>query len=326
MSEETLGRGRVGAASRDCPTSSPPVASPRHGSPDAPLHIHSGAAPLALVAGRGRGHLLHAGAGGIAGRPAARERPDDRRVLRPHDPHGGDHRRERVEETPRPTRAMGGARPDGGLRDGGAQDGRRSGIYQALRERARHGAGVRVPALLALVVTALLGWLDEGIQALLPNRVYDNFDVLSNAVAALIGIAGSVVVGRVNAVVERRGGDCWGGGWGAGGAIGLVPGPASTGRPFEKARAVCPNLRLHGRLVSQGPSHTHWKTPVRRTAIPPFRPRPPRTSSGAAPWCLNPARPASSSSDRPAAATAGRTCRRPTSRGAYAMYTKHDKL
>ena len=63
-------------------------------------------------------------------------------------------------------------------------------IYQALRERARGGAGVRVPALSALVVTALLGWLDEGIQALLPNRVYDNFDVLSNAIAALIGIAG----------------------------------------------------------------------------------------------------------------------------------------
>ena len=80
-------------------------------------------------------------------------------------------------------------------------------IYQALRERARGGAGVRAPALSALVVATLLGWLDEGIQALLPNRVYDNFDVLSNGIAALIGIVGSVVVGRVNAVVERRGGD-----------------------------------------------------------------------------------------------------------------------
>ena len=79
-------------------------------------------------------------------------------------------------------------------------------VYRALRERADNGRRVRAPALLALVVTVLLGWLDEGIQALLPNRVYDNFDVLSNAVAALIGIAGSVVVGRVNAVVDRRGG------------------------------------------------------------------------------------------------------------------------
>ena len=39
-----------------------------------------------------------------------------------------------------------------------------------------------------------------------PNRVYDNFDVLSNAVAALIGIVGSVVIGWVNAVLDRRGG------------------------------------------------------------------------------------------------------------------------
>ena len=80
-------------------------------------------------------------------------------------------------------------------------------IYQALHERARGGAGVRVPALSALVVTALLGWLDEGIQALLPNRVYDNFDVLSNAIAALIGIAGSVAIGWVNAALDRRGGN-----------------------------------------------------------------------------------------------------------------------
>ena len=30
----------------------------------------------------------------------------------------------------------------------------------------------------------LLGWLDEGIQALLPNRVYDLRDVFFNSVAA----------------------------------------------------------------------------------------------------------------------------------------------
>ena len=75
-------------------------------------------------------------------------------------------------------------------------------IYQALSERARNGRRVPVPVVLALVLTVLLGWLDEGIQALLPNRVYDNFDVVRNSVAALVGIAGSVVVGWVN---ERSG-------------------------------------------------------------------------------------------------------------------------
>ena len=77
-------------------------------------------------------------------------------------------------------------------------------IYQALSERARNGRRVPVPAVLAVVMTVLLGWLDEGIQALLPNRVYDNFDVVRNSVAALVGIAGSVAVGWVNERPARR--------------------------------------------------------------------------------------------------------------------------
>lgn len=77
-------------------------------------------------------------------------------------------------------------------------------IYQALSERSENGRRVPVPAVLALVVTALLGWIDEGIQAVLPDRVYDNFDVFSNVIAALMGIGGSVVIGW-----GRR----WIGGW-----------------------------------------------------------------------------------------------------------------
>lgn len=71
-------------------------------------------------------------------------------------------------------------------------------IYQALSERARNGQRVPAPAVLALAATVGLGWIDEGLQALIPNRVYDNFDVVRNSVAALIGIAGSVAVGWVN--------------------------------------------------------------------------------------------------------------------------------
>ncbi|MXX54766.1 MAG: VanZ family protein [Gemmatimonadetes bacterium] len=77
-------------------------------------------------------------------------------------------------------------------------------IYQALSERARNGRRVPAPAVLALVAAVALGWLDEGIQALIPNRVYDNFDVVRNSVAAAAGIAGSAVVGRVNAALDRR--------------------------------------------------------------------------------------------------------------------------
>ena len=61
-------------------------------------------------------------------------------------------------------------------------------IYQALLERRHNGRRVPVPALCAIVVTALLGWLDEGIQAFLPNRVYDVRDVAVNALAGLMAI------------------------------------------------------------------------------------------------------------------------------------------
>ena len=77
-------------------------------------------------------------------------------------------------------------------------------INQALRERAANGRRVPAPAVLALVATVAVGWLDEGLQALIPNRVYDSFDVVRNTVAALIGIGGSVVVGWVNERLDRR--------------------------------------------------------------------------------------------------------------------------
>ncbi len=39
-----------------------------------------------------------------------------------------------------------------------------------------------------------LGWIDEGIQSLLPNRVYDMRDVGVNAIAALMTIVGSMTL------------------------------------------------------------------------------------------------------------------------------------
>lgn len=68
-------------------------------------------------------------------------------------------------------------------------------IYYALSERRRNGRRVPVPALLALAATVLLGWLDEGIQALLPNRVYELADVGLNAAFATMAIVAIVVLG-----------------------------------------------------------------------------------------------------------------------------------
>jgi hypothetical protein len=69
-------------------------------------------------------------------------------------------------------------------------------IYQALTERVRHGRRVPAPAALAVAVTALLGCLDEGIQAILPNRVYDIRDVGFNAVAGLMAVAAILALAR----------------------------------------------------------------------------------------------------------------------------------
>ncbi len=68
-------------------------------------------------------------------------------------------------------------------------------IYQALLERRRNGRRVPTPAILAVVSTALLGWLDEGIQALLPSRVYDIADVGVNALAGLMAVVTTLVMG-----------------------------------------------------------------------------------------------------------------------------------
>jgi hypothetical protein len=67
-------------------------------------------------------------------------------------------------------------------------------IYQALSERLRNGRRVPIPAGIAIIATALMGWLDEGIQAILPNRVYDLRDVGVNALAGLLAIAASLVL------------------------------------------------------------------------------------------------------------------------------------
>lgn len=61
-------------------------------------------------------------------------------------------------------------------------------ILEALEERGRQGALVRSPGTVAIIATAALGWVDEGIQHLLPNRIYDLRDVGFNALAGLMAV------------------------------------------------------------------------------------------------------------------------------------------
>ena len=77
-------------------------------------------------------------------------------------------------------------------------------VHEALLERRDNGRRVPAPALLALVISLLLGWLDEGIQSLLPNRVFDLIDVAFNSIAATMIIGMRCAVALVRAWVERR--------------------------------------------------------------------------------------------------------------------------
>ena len=47
------------------------------------------------------------------------------------------------------------------------------------------------PGVVTVLLTAALGWGDEGLQAILPNRVYDLRDVGFNVIAAAIAVAAS---------------------------------------------------------------------------------------------------------------------------------------
>lgn len=75
-------------------------------------------------------------------------------------------------------------------------------LHEAFLERTSSGAGPSRPAVVAVVVASLLGWLDEVVQAPVPGRVYDLRDVGVNALAA--GVAVAIVVGLRWARSPRR--------------------------------------------------------------------------------------------------------------------------
>lgn len=68
-------------------------------------------------------------------------------------------------------------------------------IFAALKERASQGRHVPFPALIAVVATTLIGTIDECIQALLPNRVFDARDILFNFIAGILSVSASAALG-----------------------------------------------------------------------------------------------------------------------------------
>ena len=77
-------------------------------------------------------------------------------------------------------------------------------VHEALLERRENGRRVPAPALLALVISVALGWIDEAIQSTLPNRVYDMIDVAFNSLAATIIIGSRWLWARARRWLQAR--------------------------------------------------------------------------------------------------------------------------
>ncbi len=70
-------------------------------------------------------------------------------------------------------------------------------VHKAIAERKDQGRQIQRPALLSLVITFLIGLLDECIQLFLPHRVFDPWDILFNGIAVTMAIGSRVVLSRV---------------------------------------------------------------------------------------------------------------------------------
>lgn len=68
-------------------------------------------------------------------------------------------------------------------------------IHEALNERASHGKKLPYSPLIAIGITACFGAIDEGIQAIIPGRVFDIRDILFNALAGFmtVGVSSAIL-------------------------------------------------------------------------------------------------------------------------------------
>ena len=76
-------------------------------------------------------------------------------------------------------------------------------IHQALLERVRNGSSLSAPAAITVATTAVLGLLDESIQALIPNRFFDVRDIFFNAFTGFMVVAGRLAIAPQQAVGWR---------------------------------------------------------------------------------------------------------------------------
>lgn len=76
-------------------------------------------------------------------------------------------------------------------------------IHEALEERARQGRSVPFRSVVAVLITALIGAVDEFIQLFIPNRYFDPVDIFFNTMAAVLAVAAIAALGWAQKRTQR---------------------------------------------------------------------------------------------------------------------------
>lgn len=61
-------------------------------------------------------------------------------------------------------------------------------VYEAVFERVKNGRKIPVPPLMVFVGVSFIGVLDESIQLVMPNRVFDPVDIGFNCLAVFLAV------------------------------------------------------------------------------------------------------------------------------------------
>ncbi len=76
-------------------------------------------------------------------------------------------------------------------------------IHKALSERLQSQNKIVKPALLAFILTFLIGVLDESIQQFVPNRVFDPLDILFNGIAVTMALGASLIIAWIRRLKNK---------------------------------------------------------------------------------------------------------------------------
>lgn len=75
-------------------------------------------------------------------------------------------------------------------------------IHKALKERI-NSEGIMKPALLALIITFLIGVLDECLQLFIPDRHFDPTDIVFNGIAVSMAIGSSAIISWIRKIRNK---------------------------------------------------------------------------------------------------------------------------